>query len=79
MAEPIERKIIWAVTREEHKRGRSLMPDGVCSNLHLFDNKAEKATEVLILRGHPKAEACAAYYKKMGAEVRGFEMPPKDA
>lgn len=76
----MSRRIVWAVTREEFALGRSLLTGAnvVNSNLNLFDKAAEKAEAVLILESHPKAEACAKFYKKQGADVELFSLPKKE-
>ncbi len=71
------REIVWALTREQFAEGRKILPGAVNSTLNLFDKDAEKAESVAIVRGHPKTEACAAFYKKLGADVVLFGDEPE--
>lgn len=76
MPESTEKKIVWAVEKRDHHEGRKHLPGSIFSNLNLFDAQAEGATAVAIVRGHPKAKACAVHYRKMGAEVIFFDPAP---
>lgn len=74
------RGIVWASTKAQFQEGRQSLYGSEVINVDLrfFDaERAEAAKIVMIYRDHPKAETCAAHYRKTGAEVHLFGPEPK--